>query len=193
MSLPRDNAPTKTIGKVPMADTIKRDYEAEMQRRFEGDTADHTLIVVHDDGLYRHLRCQKPNTWSYGFDVMTWPGYLAYAGDMGDFLFTRVRDMFEFFRDQSANPHYWSEKLRGPGPAHQAVLDFDHDAFEAAARERNMDVWDPPFNTQDAARLLVEDGMDPYDLPKLDRWSAQFLWACHAIPWAIARYDEAKP
>ena len=160
------------------------------REHFESATAEHTVTILRDDGLYRHLRCQKPGTWIYGFDIVTWPGYLAFVGDVGDFVFSRTRDMFEFFRGQSPNPDYWGEKLRGPGPAHQAVYEFDHDAFARAAGERGLAVWDTPFNAQEAARLLVEDGVDPYDLPKMERYSTQFLFACHAIPWAIERYDE---
>ena len=163
------------------------------REHFESATAEHTVEAVRDDGLYRHLRCQKPGTWIYGFDIVTWPGYLAFVGDVGDFVFSRTRDMFEFFRGQAPNPDYWSEKLQGPGPAHQAVLDFDDDAFAQAAREHGVDTWDTPFNAQEAARLLVDGGVDPYDLPKLARYSTQFLFACHAIPWAIGRYDEASP
>lgn len=163
--------------------------EAQMTERFKQATAEHEVTICDERGLYRHLRCQKPETWVYGFDIVTWPGYLAYVGDVGDFVFSRVRDMFEFFRGYSPNPDYWSEKLQGPGPAHQAVLDFDRDAWDRVAAERKMDVFDYPFNTQDAHRLLVDDGVDPYDLPNLTCYSTQFLWACHAIPWAIARYD----
>ena len=28
------------------------------------------------------------------FDIVTWPGYLCYSGDMGCFVFTRLPDMF---------------------------------------------------------------------------------------------------
>ncbi len=53
------------------------------------------------------------------FDVVTWPGFLAYAGDMGAFVFARLEDMFEFFRGRPVddkdklyiNLGYWGEKL----------------------------------------------------------------------------------
>ena len=41
---------------------------------FAEDVAEHELTVRRDDGLYRHLRFQKPGTWIYGFDLITWPG-----------------------------------------------------------------------------------------------------------------------
>lgn len=169
----------------------------DIKGRFDQDIAEHTVSVVRDDGEYRHLRCQRPGTWSYGFDIVTWPGYLAYTGDMGSFLFSRVRDMFEFFRGERPNPDYWSEKLQGPGPAHSAVLEFDVEQFHAYVRENGLDVvddWGGPYSREDASRLLVEQGhVDPYDLPNMERYSTQFMWCCHALPWAIAKYDEAVP
>lgn len=161
-------------------------------QRFEGDTSEHALTVIRDDGLYRHLRCQKPGTYIYGFDIVTWPGYLAYVGDMGDFVFTRVRDMFEFFRGDRINPDYWSEKLCAPSP--EAVMEFDRDAFDAYVREHRLEVvddWGGPHTRNDACRLLVEAGVDPCDLPSLERYGTRFLWCCHALVWAIARYDQA--
>lgn len=51
------------------------------------------------------------------FDVLTWPGYLCYTGDMGTYVFQRTRDMLEFFRaGQNDKPYridfrYWAEKV----------------------------------------------------------------------------------
>ncbi len=100
---------------------------ADVQRRFLKDTAEHQLTVLRDDGLYRHLRFRKPGTGCYGFDIVTWPGYLAISGDMGAAMFTRLPDMFEFFRTDAQdpsgtsapyiNPGYWSEKcVANDGP-----------------------------------------------------------------------------
>lgn len=76
------------------------------------------MTVLRDDGLYRHLRFRAADTWAYGFDIVTWPGYLYIGGDIEDFVFARTPDMFEFFergaRDsRGINPHYWAEKLQG--------------------------------------------------------------------------------
>lgn len=92
------------------------DPYADARRKFEGDVAEHQLTVIRDDGLYRHLRCAPPSGYIYGFDLVTWPGYLAIVGDAGDYVFSRIRDMFEFFESDSGriNPDYWSEKLQAP-------------------------------------------------------------------------------
>lgn len=174
--------------------TTATDNESRIRAQFEKAITEHELVVLKDDSLYRHLRCQKPETWTYGFDVITWPGYLAVAGDIGHFTFSRTRDMFEFFRQDSGriNPDYWSEKLQGPGPAHQAVMEFDERAYHAYVQDHELSIvddWGGPFTKHDASRLLVEAGIDPYDLPSLERYSTQFLWCCHGIVWAIAQYD----
>lgn len=88
--------------------------------RFKSDTANHTMEVLHDDGLYRHLKFSNGGSQVYRFDLITWPGYLCISGDMGCYTFSRVRDMFEFFRDDRGsmgiNPGYWQEKIQA-GPS----------------------------------------------------------------------------
>jgi hypothetical protein len=90
--------------------------------RFARDTAGHRMIVLRDDGLYRHIRFQhhiltndaevRPGRSSYWFDLVTWPGCLTINGDCGTFTFSRTTDMFEFFRGDYVNPQYWAEKVR---------------------------------------------------------------------------------
>jgi hypothetical protein len=96
--------------------------DTDVAERFKRDTASHEMTVLHDDGLYRHLRFMRVITdetgrhpsSSYWFELVTWPGKLAVSGDCGSFLFARREDMFEFFRSDSRygiNPGYWSEKV----------------------------------------------------------------------------------
>lgn len=91
---------------------------------FIKDVASHEMHVLMDNGVYRHIRFKKPGTGCMHFDLVTWPGYLAYSGDMGCYVFSRLEDMFEFFRTDREHRHmrngetlainlgYWSEKLR---------------------------------------------------------------------------------
>lgn len=109
--------------------------------RFASDTATHEMTVLHDDGLYRHLRFtrvvtdektgKRSKSSLYWFDLVTWPGCLAINGDCGACTFSRVTDMFEFFRGSRINPGYWAEKVRGE----TTVKSYDEDLF----REH---VWD---------------------------------------------------
>jgi hypothetical protein len=84
--------------------------------RFAADTATHSMIVLRDSGLYRHLRFKAPGTSMYYFDLITWPGALVVHGDCGTYQFNRIEDMFEFFRffrGGPVNEPYWSEKTPG--------------------------------------------------------------------------------
>lgn len=97
-----------------------REAQKEVFERFVSDTERHDLTVVLDNGLYRHLRLRKPGTFIYGFDIVTWPGHLAISGDMGCAVFSRLDDMFEFFRGKPngelrINTGYWEEKCVARG------------------------------------------------------------------------------
>ena len=111
--------------------------------RFLRDVAGHQMTVVRDDGIYRHLRFKKPDTICMHFDLITWPGYLCYTGDMGTYVFTRLRDMFDFFRRTKSKDlfaldhHYWAEKVEAGGRATRGngVTQFSKAKFDAAVRQ----------------------------------------------------------
>ena len=119
------------------------------QAEFEKQVSSHVMEVHRDDGLYRHIRFRKPSTMGYHFDLITWPGYLCYCGDMGTYVFQRIEDMFQFFRadrqtEESrlyVNLGYWSEKLqavdgnRRNGSAEQ----FSEDKFRATLKRICLD------------------------------------------------------
>lgn len=133
--------------------------------------AAHALTVVCEDGLYRHWRCQAPGTYVYGFDVVTWPGYLCVCGDIGTWVFSRVRDMLEFFESDHGgiNPQYWAEKLQ--------------DGPHRARNKRTLEgpEWNDEYGVEVPAGAQVDDG-----------WNAQFLYACYGIVLAIKLYREGK-
>lgn len=118
------------------------------EERFLKDAKDHAMEVIRDDGIYRHVRFKRPGTMCYHFDLITWPGYLCYTGDMGTYVFSRLRDMFEFFRTDreyaqrrgrqlSINLSYWSEKLVAVdgGRAGGAAKEFSADKFTRVINE----------------------------------------------------------
>lgn len=112
--------------------------------RFVRDVRMHQMTVIKDDNGYRHIRFSKPHSSSYYFDLVTWPGYLCMTGDMGTWTFSRINDMFNFFRDSELriNPGYWSEKLEaGTGCARDAIAyEWDEEAFSKELEER-LDAW----------------------------------------------------
>jgi hypothetical protein len=194
------------------------DY-SDIAVRFARDTASHTMTVLHDDGLYRHLRfARRHNGYSeYWFDLITWPGRLAMCGDIGDdYVFSRMPDMFEFFRADrkwGINPHYWAEKLGG---GRRSVQEYSEDAFRQIVTELfvsavqcreaprglgkavRADILDCDLYDEGEARKLLESfeykGFtfgDTWEFSFSD-YESSFLWACHAIQWGIARYDRVR-
>lgn len=101
--------------------------EAEFLRTI----GDHKMAVLFDNGLMRHLRFSNGsfNRW---FEIITWAGKLAISGDMGTFVFSRVEDMFTFFRGEregslKINPGYWAEKCIAQD--RHGLKTFDSDYF----------------------------------------------------------------
>lgn len=198
--------------------TATASVEDRVRDRFVDERADHEMDVIRDDGLYRHLRFRRPDTITYWFDLLTWPGVLTVTGDCGTFVFSRIEDMFEFFASARGeiNPQYWAEKLRAPAP--DAVRIYSPDAYRARVGEWVDGVLEGegmeddgslraavderllggmPHSRDDAIRRLYDfehRGVrvyEPYDW-RLDEWEYRFLWCCHAIVWGIKQYREAK-
>lgn len=217
---------------------MSEESRAEAKRRFEKDVASHEMTVQLAQGLHRHLTFKQPNTYHAHFHITTWPGYLCISGDMGCFVFARLRDMFEFFRGTQINPGYWSEKLQADekNSGHRA---FSLDLYQAALKS-DFEGW--TFDADDDNESYSEDGSEelqkrPEDARKraweaiaddfdgilhaeskehavrqaldwespiskqrftdfwehnLEDYTFQFFWCCHAIQWAIARFDEAS-
>ncbi|EOY9365772.1 hypothetical protein [Klebsiella pneumoniae] len=121
-------------------------HDKDVLNRFLINTANHTMKVHRDDGIYRHLEFSRNGSNSYRFDLVTWPGYLCVTGDMGTWTFSRIADMFEFFtashfgRQESflINPGYWSEKFEagaGRGRRESPCLEFDAQAFDSGLQQ----------------------------------------------------------
>jgi hypothetical protein len=192
------------------------------QDRFLSDVAQHQMTVLLDNGLYRHVRFQRPGTTCMHFDLVTYPGYLVYSGDMGNFLFERSRDMFGFFRakraegDPAINPQYWSEKLEAHD-RHGGFEKFDMECFKAAVKRDFDQHWEDAEDTEarDECWAEVEDKVlgaeDEWEAVtairdfqcgdfsfadffehRLNSYTRRFIWCCYALAWGIQKYDEAK-
>lgn len=203
-----------------MSATVQRpDRETQVEERFEGDTSEHRMYVYRDDGLYRHLRFRSPKTWSYGYDLVTWPGHIAITGDVGDYVFSRIADMFEFFRSESGriNPQYWSEKITNRDAA-AGTRRFDRESVKPRVMEWFADLRDDlsedeadalltalgdqvfswhPDSREEAITLLQQfehQGTrfyEPWDWD-FNQWDWTYLWSCWAIVQGIAQYDWTK-
>ena len=97
--------------------------------QFLREVATHVMTVERDDGNSRHLKFRRPGTGCYWFDIITWPGALCFNGDHGCWVFMRLTDMFEFFRNERGeiNRSYWAEKLVSCG--RDGVKKYDRDIF----------------------------------------------------------------
>lgn len=118
------------------------------EENFLKDVEEHQQVTLRDDGIYRHIRFKKPDTGIMHFDLVTWPGYLAYSGDMGCFVFCRLTDMFEFFRTDrdykkrngeklAINLGYWAEKLQAVdgNRIESGATEFSEEKFRSVINE----------------------------------------------------------
>lgn len=111
--------------------------------QFLKDVDRHTLHVLRDEGLYRHLRFKRAGTMCMHFDIITWPGYLCYTGDMGAFVFTRLPDMLQFFRRADDRRYridfrYWAEKCEAINKG-DGIKKFSHEKFAATVKRVVLD------------------------------------------------------
>lgn len=111
------------------------------EESFLKDVADHQMEVVRDDGMYRHIRFKEPGTYNMKFDLITWPGHLCYTGDMGTYVFSRLPDMFKFFRTDrrhsrglAINRGYWAEKVFAKD-RHDGIKEFSEELFTRAVMD----------------------------------------------------------
>lgn len=195
--------------------------EESVQQRFLRDIERHEMAVAIDIDCHRHVTFKRAGSFAYGFHITTWPGYLAISGDMGSFVFSRLRDMFEFFRGKHINTGYWAEKLTADNrhgghrvfskdlfreaiTRHFEQWDFEGPDDRARAKAELDNEWDGLLGaTPDTIQEAIHAAMD-YECPvsknrfvdfwdcNLEEYSFQFVWCCHAIQWAIGVYDAEK-
>lgn len=124
------------------------------QDDFLKDVQHHVMTIAHNDGVRRHLafRDSRPDrSWLHWFEVVTWPGALCIRGDCGTYVFSRINDMFKFFRHDGHDGHgdglyindgYWAENLIASdscGRHADGVMRFDPDEFCDAVKRRYVE------------------------------------------------------
>ncbi len=128
------------------------------EESFLKDVSKHSMEILLDNGVYRHLRFTNNGSNVMRFDIVTYPGHLVYSGDMGSFVFSRLNDMFEFFRTGnredgklSINLGYWSEKLesvdRGDSNQSNGYKEFSSERFKFTVNE-HVDEWIEEFKEE---------------------------------------------
>lgn len=175
---------------------------------FIKDVKNHKLIVIKDDGAYKHIRITD-GTFNLKYDLIAWPGYLCYTGDMGTYVFSRTADMFSFFRNDELkiNPHYWSEKVVSHDRS--GVFEYDNDAFINTIKDEMCGMnenekqlvkehfLNEQFDFEHEARQAIEDYNQNYGETFIDffehdltDYTYRFIWCCYAIVWGIKKYDD---
>ncbi|SUB81989.1 Uncharacterised protein [Pragia fontium] len=191
----------------------------DIRERFLNDVENHSIQVLHDDGVYRHLRFDENGSNYYHFNLTTWPGYLCISGDMGCFTFSRLEDMFRFFRRNELiiNAGYWAEKVQaGAGHGRDKICkEWSQELFEKNVKEHvryaieglpfseRRRIWqevkddiltaEDEWSSVQAIRDFDSNTLDFCDFWESDstEYTTHYLWCCYAIVWGIQRYDEA--
>lgn len=198
-----------------MGGNIKRAEE-----HFPANVAEHEMTVMLDSGLYRHIRFKKPGTRMYYFDLTTWPGFLAITGDMGSYVFSRLEDMFQFFRIRtggSIDYRYWAEKCEA-SDRDCGMTDWDEEAYVEWIDSMVEDTLNHPYDVgsrslsdfkeqiealrgaqhdkDEAERALADfcdsDWIDEIPYQYFEQPSYHLAWCLNAIRWGIEKYDEVK-
>jgi len=127
----------------------------------------HEMKILHDDGLYRHVRFMSPDHSSYWFELITTPGTLVFRGDGESFVFARDRDMFDFFRSRSGSisPDYWSEKLTS---ARDAAFKYDEESFRTQVWEYVRNYGSEYRGLAKAVQAYFFDGWADYNFHNED-------------------------
>jgi hypothetical protein len=123
-----------------------RDYHyPKVYADFLSEVADHEMRVMHDDGVYRHLRFAAPGTRMWSFDIITYPGHLVTTGDIADgYSFNREYDMIPWFLSGVGrapghiNASYWAQKLTG----YRDVKVFDEATAKRSVRDEALQQLD---------------------------------------------------
>lgn len=190
--------------------------------QFLADVANHKMTVLVNAGLYRHLRFRRADdNFHMWFEVVTWPDCLAIRGDIGRWSFSRVEDMFTFFRsameskELKINASYWHEKVesesRFGGPARKFNEEYFRknviDALDGYGlkKKRKTEIilaMDEEVFTGDN-EMDIRSNLDRFkcgDFSFHDSWEVHgedytyhYLWCLYAIVWAIQQYDAVHP
>ena len=189
-------------------------------KQFLNDVKNHELTIHKNNGVYRHLTFANPNDCDKYFNITTFPDYLIITGDMGALVFSRLHDMFDFFRSDNLkiNPGYWAEKIQSASYQGkiESYSEFDIDEVKRCAQEDLDDFLEQNMLSElDKEKLLEEfdseilHSEDEYEIVEAIRnfdchgfdfeefwgddyrkYRYHYIWLCYAIVWGIKKFDE---
>jgi hypothetical protein len=177
------------------------------EERFLSDVADHTLGIVYDDGTNRCIRFRASDTSNCWFEVVTWPGILCINGDHGCYVFSRLSDMFKFFRHGEANgpgkplyinDGYWAEKLVAAsdrGGHGNDVRQWSANSFRSRlekrltehlkeAEDQEQEEWGP--EQEDELRAAIEELADNAEEGEHEAIASAYRFKLHGLTFKDA-------
>lgn len=140
---------------------MKKEIEKEVYENFLKKSSDLVMDIVKDCPPYRMVSFRNKSKSCDGwFDLITWPGCLCINGDYGTYVFSRLDDMFKFFRNETEgyiNPQYWAEKVRSVDK-NSPIREISRDKIELEIK-RNLITFfkDNRDTTKEYRRRLWED------------------------------------
>jgi hypothetical protein len=188
--------------------------------RFKRETAGHQMTVLHEDGLYRHLRFETPGRrGAFAFELITWPYNLVVkTGWAFHFDIDATPDMLDLFRRTAfsgeINPSYWQEKVRA---GRDEIEGFNPSLFEQQVKQhvveaiRNGDAprgigaevtreifeWGDISHEAGAREALEDFRFQGWTFGETREWDFRdytpgFLWSCRAVRLGVDLYDAAR-
>jgi len=163
---------------------------------FLKDVANHQMTIPLSDGVYRHVRFRSTvRGWNQWFDLVTWPGCLTISGDMGTWTFSRLPDMFEFFRDSQLriNEGYWAEKLQGGNCTGRSsgAMQFDAELFRERLFGQIKD-FDLTAKQRGFVGRELKELLDSTDENEHYMYRAVYDFDCEVPGYGRFRFDGAE-
>lgn len=152
-------------------------YRKQVLDQFVEDVSAHQLTIMRDAGVYRHLLCRNPKfDKMYAFEIITSPNLLLFHGDCGTFVFSRLHDMFQFFRSDCVRSDlplgYWSEKIEA-APAGIDVMMYSQRLAEDGV-QAVFDAWAQSQSLQGSELEHAQQELDDQILIHCDSLDALF-------------------
>lgn len=164
---------------------------------------DHKIQCLLDNGLYRHWRCGRDKSSVYQFHIVTFPGRLIVAGDVGFLALEREPDMLPWCRGSLESTSYFAEKV----PRSIQTEEWSDDVARAWVLEERED--DPESMTAALVANLLNalemgeaefkttladsDLLHGCDWPRFTDYTSEFLWCREAVRWFLANLPTATP
>jgi hypothetical protein len=138
-------------------------------------------------GTLASYRCQMPGRWTYGFDLVLSGATLIVAGDIGDCIWTRERDMLAWFSRSWSDLHYTSGKV----PHCIQTREFDDRLAEKFLKERliqldrlnELDEFD--VGEESSYYEVMRDDLDDEEPPRPFDYTTEYVFCVAAVKWLI--------